>query len=220
MLHDPEALAIVEGVVGLTTAFQRSVVAEGMETVEHGVMLLRLGCLHAQGYAIARPMPAEAVPAWAASFEPDPRWVEAASQQWLREDFPLIAAQVEHRRWIELLIQAIELVDAGKLPPDPGNYAQCRFGAWYLGAGRLSYGELPAFAALDAPHREVHALATRAVQLLHDNAFPEARALIPELRASGRQLLVALEALQVAVICQREPRVTPVPSADDLPVGP
>jgi len=220
MLHDPEALAIVEGVVGLTTAFQRSVVAEGMETVEHGVMLLRLGCLHAQGYAIARPMPAEEVPAWAAAFEPDPRWVEAASQQWLREDFPLIAAQVEHRRWVELLIQAIEQGDLGKLPPDPGNHTQCRFGAWYLGPGRLSYGELPAYGSIDASHQLVHDLAHRAALHLHDGSVLEARSLVPELRRSSRELLQALEALQLAVICLREPRSVPIPSADDLPVGP
>jgi len=60
MLEDPEALAIVEGVIGLTTAFQRTVIAEGVETVEQGVMLMRLGCDLAQGYGIARPMPATA----------------------------------------------------------------------------------------------------------------------------------------------------------------
>jgi EAL domain-containing protein (putative c-di-GMP-specific phosphodiesterase class I) len=34
------------------------VIAEGVETVEHGEMLLQLGCELAQGYGIARPMPA------------------------------------------------------------------------------------------------------------------------------------------------------------------
>ncbi|HET7776633.1 MAG TPA: EAL domain-containing protein [Azospira sp.] len=220
MLHDPEALAIVEGVVGLTTAFQRSVVAEGMETVEHGVMLLRLGCFHAQGYAIARPMAAEAVPAWAAAFEPDPRWVEAAAQQWLREDFPLIAAEVEHRRWIDNLVQALEQGDPASLPPDPGDHTHCRFGAWYHGPGRLSYGAIAAYPALDAPHRAIHDLAQGAAARLLAGTPREARVLVPELRRHGRELLVALDTLQSAIICQREPRAVPTPSADNLPVGP
>jgi EAL domain-containing protein (putative c-di-GMP-specific phosphodiesterase class I) len=63
MLDDPDDLAILEGVLGLARAFQRQAVAEGVETVEHGVMLLQLGCELAQGYGIARPMPAADLPA-------------------------------------------------------------------------------------------------------------------------------------------------------------
>ena len=58
MLDEPENLAILEGVLGLAAAFHRQVIAEGVETVDHGLMLLQMGCELAQGYAIARPMPA------------------------------------------------------------------------------------------------------------------------------------------------------------------
>uniref|UniRef100_E6QR57 Diguanylate cyclase/phosphodiesterase with PAS/PAC and GAF sensor(S) n=1 Tax=mine drainage metagenome TaxID=410659 RepID=E6QR57_9ZZZZ len=44
MLGDPDDLAILDGVIGLATAFQRKVIAEGVETVEHGELLLQLGC--------------------------------------------------------------------------------------------------------------------------------------------------------------------------------
>ena len=74
MLDDPEDLAILEGVLGLATAFRRQVIAEGVETVEHGEMLLQLGCELAQGYGIARPMPAAEMPGWAATWRPDPAW--------------------------------------------------------------------------------------------------------------------------------------------------
>ena len=39
MLEDPDDLAIVDGIVGLANAFRRQVIAEGVETVEHGSML-------------------------------------------------------------------------------------------------------------------------------------------------------------------------------------
>ena len=55
-------LAIVEGVMGLANAFRRTVIAEGVETIAHGEALLSLGCELAQGYAIARPMPADDLP--------------------------------------------------------------------------------------------------------------------------------------------------------------
>jgi EAL domain-containing protein (putative c-di-GMP-specific phosphodiesterase class I) len=64
MLDDPDDLAILEGVLGLAIAFRRQVIAEGVETVEHGKMLLQLGCELAQGYGIARPMPADELPGW------------------------------------------------------------------------------------------------------------------------------------------------------------
>jgi diguanylate cyclase (GGDEF)-like protein/PAS domain S-box-containing protein len=80
MLDDPDDLAILEGVISLAKAFRREVIAEGVETVPHGTLLLQLGCELAQGYGIARPMPANAMPGWAATWQPDPAWVEAVTE--------------------------------------------------------------------------------------------------------------------------------------------
>ncbi len=68
MLNDPDDLAILKGILGLAHSFQREVIAEGVETSEHSRMLLELGCHLAQGYAIARPMPAKDIPAWLAQW--------------------------------------------------------------------------------------------------------------------------------------------------------
>jgi EAL domain-containing protein (putative c-di-GMP-specific phosphodiesterase class I) len=77
MLDDPDDLAILEAIIGLAKAFGREVIAEGVETVEHGTALLNMGCELAQGYGIARPMPAEQFPAWAATWKPDAAWCVA-----------------------------------------------------------------------------------------------------------------------------------------------
>ncbi|MGC9456885.1 MAG: EAL domain-containing protein [Halothiobacillaceae bacterium] len=74
MLDDPEDRAIVEGVVGLARAFDRCVIAEGAETPEHCRLLRSLGCFMAQGYGIARPMPAASLAGWVRDFRPDPQW--------------------------------------------------------------------------------------------------------------------------------------------------
>jgi EAL domain-containing protein (putative c-di-GMP-specific phosphodiesterase class I) len=74
MLTDPEDRAIVQGVIGLSKVFRRAVIAEGVETTAHGTLLLALGCELAQGYGIARPMPASAVGAWLAQWQPDAAW--------------------------------------------------------------------------------------------------------------------------------------------------
>jgi diguanylate cyclase (GGDEF)-like protein/PAS domain S-box-containing protein len=74
MLIDPDDLAIVEGVIALAKSFKREVIAEGVETIEHGTALLQIGCELAQGYGIARPMPASDIPRWVNDWKPDVRW--------------------------------------------------------------------------------------------------------------------------------------------------
>ena len=64
MLVDPEDMSIVQSVIQLARAFHRQVVAEGVETLAHGSHLLAMGCHLAQGYGIARPMPADQLMAW------------------------------------------------------------------------------------------------------------------------------------------------------------
>jgi diguanylate cyclase (GGDEF)-like protein/PAS domain S-box-containing protein len=77
MLEDQDDLSIVKGVIGLALAFQRAVIAEGVESVAHGQRLIALGCDKAQGYGIARPMPANQVAGWCASWTPPPQWTRA-----------------------------------------------------------------------------------------------------------------------------------------------
>jgi EAL domain-containing protein (putative c-di-GMP-specific phosphodiesterase class I) len=74
MLDDPDDLAILQGVIGLASAFKRQVIAEGVETVAHGTLLLQLGCELAQGYGIAHPMPGVELPGWVRNWKPDPAW--------------------------------------------------------------------------------------------------------------------------------------------------
>ena len=79
MLEDQGDLAIVSGVVGLAKAFQRSVIAEGVETVEHGRVLLSLGCDLAQGFGIAKPMAADDLVLWIA------QWNDCGAGEWIRQ---------------------------------------------------------------------------------------------------------------------------------------
>ena len=74
MLINSDDLAIVEGVIALAKSFKRDVIAEGVETIEHGTALLQLGCELAQGFGIARPMLASDIPAWINNWKPDTKW--------------------------------------------------------------------------------------------------------------------------------------------------
>jgi len=63
MLDDQSDLSIVNGVIGLALSFHREVIAEGVESVAHG-----------QRYEIARPMPADQVLGWCATWKPPVEW--------------------------------------------------------------------------------------------------------------------------------------------------
>ncbi|WP_313070248.1 EAL domain-containing protein [Melaminivora sp.] len=77
MLSDAGDRAIVQGVIGLGRSFGCDTIAEGVETVEQGRMLLRMGCRLAQGYCIARPMPSADFAAWARHWRAPGQWSEA-----------------------------------------------------------------------------------------------------------------------------------------------
>jgi EAL domain-containing protein (putative c-di-GMP-specific phosphodiesterase class I) len=75
MLIDKDDMAILRAIMGLAAAFQQGVIAEGVETVEQGSALMRLGCDFAQGYFISRPMPAQDIPSWVSSWKVDVAWL-------------------------------------------------------------------------------------------------------------------------------------------------
>jgi len=74
MLGDPSDYTIIDGVIGLAESFDREIIAEGVETTEHGLMLLTMGCKIAQGYGIAKPMPSQELPIWLTDYIPNKKW--------------------------------------------------------------------------------------------------------------------------------------------------
>ena len=70
MTGNAASLAIVRSTVDLVHDLGRKAVAEGVETREQWDQLVALGCDFAQGYWIAKPMPAEHFPDWLAQYRP------------------------------------------------------------------------------------------------------------------------------------------------------
>jgi diguanylate cyclase (GGDEF)-like protein/PAS domain S-box-containing protein len=76
MLNDVEDMGIVEGVIRLGEAFHKNIVAEGVETMTHGKALLGMNCFLAQGYGIARPMPADLFAKWSLTWKAEQKWLQ------------------------------------------------------------------------------------------------------------------------------------------------
>jgi hypothetical protein len=190
MLEDPDDLAIIEAVLGLASAFHRQVIAEGVETVAQGELLLRLGCELAQGYAIARPMPAADLPGWSAAWHPDPAWVDLSAVS--RDDLPLLFAGVEHHAWTMALENHLK---GERAAPPPLDHRECRFGMWLDADGLARYGAQPAAAAIRPLHQQIHVLATALCDLHTQGRTPEALGRLHDLHDVQEALLEHLKSL-------------------------
>ena len=199
MLDDPDDLAIIEGVIGLTKAFGRKVIAEGVETPEHGMVLLQLGCDLAQGYGIARPMPGEDIPDWVKNFRQHELWGSVAAFQWSRDDLPMLVAEIDHRRWMERIEEY--LADPSGLLNNPiENHNHCRFGRWYHGPKGQQYSQMESYAAIESTHTRIHQLASQLISLKNSPDAQLIAACREELNSASQALTELLQTIQAEVL--------------------
>jgi diguanylate cyclase (GGDEF)-like protein len=190
MIDDPEDLTIVEGMLGLATAFRRQAVAEGVETVEQGILLLRLGCKIAQGFGIARPMPPGDLPAWVESWTPDPQWARVTALD--PADRPLLYAGAEHTAWVSGIESFLH--GTRRVPPslDAG---QCRLGAWMNFGNTATIDRIPHSRELAGIHEHLHACGAEILGLQASDRTDDAIERLPELHQLRDQLLGELKSL-------------------------
>lgn len=190
MLHDPEDLAILQGVQGLAQAFRRRVIAEGVETETHGARLVQLGCDLGQGYGIARPMPAAEIADWMAHWQPPARWQGA--RRLAAATLPLLYAAIEHRAWLKAFDAYLAGERAGPPTLDPG---QCRFGQWLEGLRheRMEARMVESLAQIETLHQAIHQVAERILAAHEQKQAGAARQ--PELLQLSQQLQAALDQL-------------------------
>jgi len=199
MLDDADDLAIVEGVIGLTQAFRRQVIAEGVETVEHGLVLLLLGCDLAQGFGIAHPMPAALLPEWIRHFKPDEQWGLATAFKWSHEDLPMLIADVDHNRWKKSLYAYIDGT-TGTVQPPPLDHQQCRFGRWYYSPEGQRYAPTEAFKRLEGLHKNLHDLGGQILRLHDAGKHASIAVLKIEFEAQSVRFTECIQQIQAEVL--------------------
>ena len=185
MLDDTEHATLVSSVLDLARNFDRRALAEGIETEAHGQMLIEFGCESGQGYAIARPMPAAAVPHWLAQWRVPQAW--ANSHPVGLRDVPVLMAEVAHRAWLKQL----HAFAARQVPQAPANsHHDCRLGLWLAKPStRQRYLSHPEFATLGTLHEALHTQAHPLVQQIQANQ-----------RATVADTFLALDALSDKVL--------------------
>ena len=199
MLDNPDDLAIVEGVIGLTQAFRRAVIAEGVETVEHGLVLLLLGCDMAQGFGIAHPMPPDTLPGWISHFQPDELWNLAAAFNWSRDDLPMLIAEVDHKRWVRALNAYLDNTSGHIEPPLLGEHA-CRFWRWQDSPDSQRYSAIEGFYEIPGLHTRMHEIGAQLVATHQAGDRAGVETLRHEFRQIGEQLIAAIQNIQTEVL--------------------
>ena len=110
MLNSPRDYAIVKGVIALAKSFNQNVIAEGVETTEHGLILLLMGCEEMQGYSIAKPMSATDIPLWLINYQPNQQWIAFAKLTRTREEYKKELFQLTFLQWqqnVENMIKSL-----------------------------------------------------------------------------------------------------------------
>lgn len=108
IIDDPNDYTIIDGVIGLTQAFHHQVIAEGVETIEHGLMLMTMGCDMAQGYVIAKPMPASECQQWFSDYQPNQQWKEHAEKTLDAEQTILHLMRLQGSHWLDDVIRNLQ----------------------------------------------------------------------------------------------------------------
>jgi len=202
LLVEPDDLAILEGIIGLANAFRRQVIAEGVESVEAGRLLLQMGCELAQGFCIARPMPAQDIPDWIAHWRTDAVWLNQRAVG--KQQVPLLSASVEHRAW--MLALENYLLGVRDIPP-PLDETQCRVGIWLHSGGLDACADVQTAAAVQRLHHEVHQCARQVVACHERGDSHGLFALREKLIAAGAQFLEQLQQfLRFAELSDKETR--------------
>ncbi len=199
MHQDPENLAIINAIMGLASAFQLNVVAEGVEELVHGRMLMQMGCTQVQGYAISRPLSAQNFIDWLTTWQMPEEWSSIRHLQWDEKDYQILNAEVGLQRYVALTSYSVK--QQKPLPfIDSGKTTRCAFGAWYRGPGKKYYGHLmPLYQKIGEAHEELHRLTSSIETNMIEGNPDEANHSQDELLELRDKILALMQQLSIQV---------------------
>ena len=189
IVNDPRDLAITTGVITTARMLGMEVIAEGVEPPRHAELLIEMSCQLAQGYWIARPMPAASVPEWVARYRPpDLQVVSLPSGP--GED---LLKGHEHR--VRQLVAALDgLEDFPEHVFEPNAARHCHLGVW-LATEEQRFATHPDWPTIQRRHEEMHQLAREAKRLWDAGRIEEARDFGRRMELENAALLAELRAI-------------------------
>lgn len=156
MLINNDDYSIIDGVIGLANSFGRHIIAEGVETNDHGLMLIMMGCRDAQGYFIAKPMPSTELSGWIKSYTANPDWLRYSSTSITANDMSLELFRLSYKYWFsefkQGLLNSNQNIPEWTLKP----HTKCQCGEWIKRAKLKNNFDKDWLSNLDKKHQALH----------------------------------------------------------------
>jgi diguanylate cyclase (GGDEF)-like protein/PAS domain S-box-containing protein len=168
MLDDPNDYAIIEGIIGLADSFGRRVIAEGVETPDHGITLLLMGCNSAQGFEISHPLPAKEFPNWLKNYLPNPEWIRYGSLKLTPKETKIELLLLAAHHWYETFKHKQDLSSSNTKKWPLMNPKHCSHGAWLKRARNEQLFNDNWLQNLEHAHENMHMIATD-LMIKHQN---------------------------------------------------
>jgi len=192
MLDDPSDYAIIDGIIGLSDSFNREVIAEGVETTKHGLMLLMMGCNEAQGYGISRPLPADNFPQWLEGYTPNQEWRLCGNKHRSTKENKVELFRLITDHWRDTFINNIQSPPDGVEHWPIMNSRHCPCGTWIKRAKQEQLFEGEGLSQLNNAHEALHLVAQALQYQYQEGDIDGARKGLPELQAAFGDMVNAL----------------------------
>ena len=193
MLDDPDDAAIIDGVIGLADSFNLDLIAEGVESVEHGEMLILMGCINAQGYIISHPIPAKNISKWLINYKPNKTWLKYSQLNLNKNQNRIKIFKLTTTRWknkfVENILSYPEDIDSWPIM-DPN---KCPCGMWINRAIQDKLFKKKSIKLLDKSHQKLHKISENILALYQKEEFFKARSQLPLLSKTFDEMIEVLK---------------------------
>jgi len=159
VLEDPNDYTIIESVIGLANSFNRNVIAEGVETTEHGLVLIIMGCIYAQGYGISQPMSSSDFQKWLASYIPNQEWIICANKVRTDKENKMKLFRLTFSEWKKHFINNLQSSPSNNKQWPILKNNKCHCGVWIKQARHDHLFEDHWLIKLESAHNKMHDIA-------------------------------------------------------------
>ncbi|PHS25614.1 MAG: diguanylate cyclase [Methylophaga sp.] len=189
LLDIPNDFVIIDGIISLADSFNREIIAEGVETINQGLMLLAMGCDQAQGYGISKAMPAQDIPLWLKNYKPHYQWIEFGNKQQSLLDKKVKILEFTTGKWFDNIKATI--ASSGKIKPQ-SPLALCHLGAWISQLRKGQLFEESWLNKIQQSHDELFALAEKTMGSYLTGHYPIALDQLKQLQIIFDDLIAIL----------------------------